>query len=235
MSKKGKIKSGYFLAFIISTTILVRILVGEISTVPTGSMEPTIMIGDWVWINKLTYGAKLPARFADIPIVNIFTWKKEWRESDSIRDWGYRRFIGLREPRENDIIVFYRTENRNELLVKRIAKIIRKNKPIKITPNNIKSIREIAKQEGHSVETTSETLYIRGVKTPFYTPSQDFYYVLGDNTNNSIDSRTYGYIPQENIIGKVNRVLFSIDSSRKIWHKLRWKRILKKIKNKHFD
>lgn len=68
-----------FVTIIIAVILCVsiRIVFGEICTVPSPSMEPTILVGDWLWIDKLTYGAHLPERWSDIPILNVFTWNKD--------------------------------------------------------------------------------------------------------------------------------------------------------------
>ena len=48
--------------------VFIRIVIGEPCVVPSGSMEPTLLCGDRLWINKLAYGGRLPKRWADIPL-----------------------------------------------------------------------------------------------------------------------------------------------------------------------
>ena len=64
----------------ITLCVFVRTFCGEICVVPSSSMEPTILVGDWLWIDKLTYGARLPARWSDIPLINVFTWNMTLRQ-----------------------------------------------------------------------------------------------------------------------------------------------------------
>jgi len=221
-----------FLVFSFGFVMIIafRILVGEICTVPSNSMEPTIMTGDWLWINKAAYGARLPARFADIPLINVFTWNKSWREADSIRDWGYHRFLKLRAPKVNDVIVFNSITHPDELLVKRVSEVLAKNRAVEVSVENIEFVKKMAEMDGVYVEIADDSLYIQGIYSRFYMPKQNFYYVLGDNATNSMDSRFYGYIPESAVLGKMGRVLISVDNLRKGWGKIRWSRILKAVK-----
>lgn len=159
---KRIIKIGFFITVV---CIFTRLFIGEPCYVPSASMEPTLNAGDWLWINKMSYGAQLPIRFADIPLVNVFTWFNSLRMADQDINWGHNRLKGWKEPSVGDIVVFRSLENRNILLIKRIVKKLDTLPPC--------------------------------------------YYMLGDNRNNSFDSRMFGYIPKSAIIGKVNLVLIS--------------------------
>lgn len=234
MKQKKHVSSGWKTSLVFSLGFIlligVRVFVGEICTVPSNSMDPTIKTGDWLWLNKVTYGARLPKRFADIPWVNIFTWNKSWRDTDSLRDWGYHRFLKLREPKVNDVIVFNSITNPNELLVKRVSKKLKKENAIDVSTDNIEFVKKMAEIDGNYVEIYNDTLYINGIKKESYYPQQNFYYVLGDNSANSMDSRFYGYVPESAVVGEMGPVLISIDNLEKGWKKIRWKRVLKAIK-----
>lgn len=154
-------------------------------------MEPTILVGDVLWLDKASYGARLPQRWGDIPIINIFTWIKPLRDADEKVDWGYRRLFGWKEPKCGDMVVFNSSEDAQVLLVKRIIKIY-------------------------------STLTSNGKE-------QHFYFMEGDNKENSHDSRAYGYVPESAILGKVNYVLFSVDRDKKWNEALRTNRFFKKL------
>ncbi len=223
----------FILSFIILLTITIRIVIGEPCSVPSNSMENTIHRGDWLWIDKLTYGGLLPQRTSEIPLVNIFTWIKPLRELDSNSSWGYHRISGIRKPAYSDIIVFRDTHNTTKLLVKRLVGLpgdtiqIKKgvvfvnNISDKILPNIIVS----------NLNDTTSASFSNGKKCtindfgPVVIPEKH-YFVLGDNRSNSIDSRFLGFIPAQNIIGKVNCVLFSIDEFKPFWKKWRWNRFI---------
>jgi signal peptidase I len=90
-------------------------------------MYPAILAGDRMWIDYTVYGARLPRRFADIPIVNVFTWIKPLREADQRMDWGYKRLKGKRQPKAGDIAVFESPEFPHPLVVKRIDSVKQEN------------------------------------------------------------------------------------------------------------
>ena len=112
---------------ILALAILIRIAIGEPCKVPSGSMEPTILPGQWLWIDKLSYGGRLPERWADIPLINAFTHIAALRNADAQNCWGYRRLPEFTKPKVNDIVVFNSPENEEQLLVKRITEIKSEN------------------------------------------------------------------------------------------------------------
>lgn len=109
--------------FVLGVVIPLRLFIGEPCRVPSASMENTIFAGDWLWIDKATYGACLPKRWADIPLLNAFTWIRPLREADGRVDWGYNRFPGLAKPKTSDLIVFLSLENERYTLIKRLIGI----------------------------------------------------------------------------------------------------------------
>ena len=155
------------------TCVFVRLFLGEPCYIPSESMEPVLCTGDWVWVDKVSCGALLPNRFADIPLLNVFTWISPLRIMDEKNNWRWRRMPGWRELQENDIVVFRSPENRNIFLVKRVIRIARRD----------------------------------GV---------NWYYMMGDNRNNSVDSRFFGEIPESSIVGRISRVLFSVKDKKRI-------------------
>jgi signal peptidase I len=117
--KKGLKFFGIGLLFV----ICLRIFIGEHCIVPSDSMYPTILAGDRLWMDYATYGARLPRRFADIPLLNAFTWIGPLRRADERWDWGEHRMPGRRMPQTGDMVVFDSPEVPYLLLVKRIAEI----------------------------------------------------------------------------------------------------------------
>jgi signal peptidase I len=118
-----KKKASIFMLCALPACIFFRVFVGEPCVVPSGSMQPAILPGDRMWIDHATYGALLPRRFADIPLLNAFTWIAPLRRADERLDWGYARMKGLRKPRRGDIAVFQSPEIPHPLVVKRIDSI----------------------------------------------------------------------------------------------------------------
>jgi len=121
MNRKKKIT--LFVLGILTLAIFIRTVIGEPCKVPSGSMEPTIRAGQWLWIDKLTYGGRIPERWADIPLINAFTHIELLRNADAQNYWGYRRLLGFTKPKVGDIVVFNSPVNEELLLVKRITDI----------------------------------------------------------------------------------------------------------------
>ena len=142
--------------------------------IPTGSMKPTLQEGDKIMVNKLLFGPK-------IPFTNF-------------------RFPGIREPKRGDIIVFIYPEDRKKDFIKRLVAL--NGETAEISDGNILI-------DGEPIKEPPEMLklyyYNRGryggsgnkIEVP-----EDSYFVLGDNSNSSRDSRYWGFVPKENIIGR---------------------------------
>lgn len=165
-------------------------------------------MSDWLWIDKSGYGAELPQRWSDIPLLNIFTWVPSLGGKNQSVNWGYHRFIGWSVPRMSDLVVFRSLENEEVLLVKRVSECLPKDILLFINANNYDKYKRIVEQEGHTIKLVNNSLYIDGVFSRFYKLKSDFYYVLDDNAFISHDSRFFGYMSEKNIIGRVKRVLF---------------------------
>jgi len=227
-----KAKYIYLIVFLIIffAVIAVRMFVGEPCNVPSASMKPTIIIGDWLWIDKTTYGARLPRRFADMPIINVFTWIKPLRLADERNDWGINRLKGKRMPRIGDLAVFESPEFPHPLLVKRIAARIKTGDTIVINEKNYYDLYHIVYNEGNKMFMRDDSVFINGRPDSLCIVSQPYYYMLGDNSKNSHDSRAFGYIPYTSIVGRINFVLFSMNTDNMFIDFIQWDRFLKKIK-----
>jgi len=210
--------------FIILVLILsVRCFILEPFRIPSGSMQPTILIGDFIFVNKFLYNL-------NIPIIN----KK----------------IKTNKPERGDIIIFKSKNNKN--YIKRVIgisddKIYYTKKKLYINDKLIKNKYKCKKinfnKNNIIIETHLKKEYLNPKKeyyiqvynnlnNPKYTYSnikvpENAYFVLGDNRDNSEDSRFWGFVEEKNIIGKALIIWMSVDY--KIID-IRWNRFLKVIK-----
>jgi signal peptidase I len=83
--------------------------------------------------------------------------------------------------------------------------------------------------EHNKLDTVSGEIYINGNLSNTYTIKQDYYYMMGDNYLNSIDSRFWGFVPENHIIGKAVCVMWSRDNEKPGRFKVRFKRLFKRI------
>lgn len=104
--------------------VLLRVFVGEVFMVDTPSMMPTIQPTEMFLVDKLSGGTALPRRWADIPILNVFTWIRPLRERDALRDWGQHQSHRFRAYRPGDIIVFQALDDSGVTLIKRIDHVV---------------------------------------------------------------------------------------------------------------
>lgn len=88
--------------------------------------------------------------------------------------------------------------------------------------------RIISNYENNTLEIKHDTIYINGTATSMYIVQQNYYFMMGDNRHNSQDSRHWGFVPEDHIIGKATRIVYSNDKLNGAG--IRWNRILKGIK-----
>lgn len=224
MSYKNFLSKEYKEIYIIIALIItIRLFILEPFRIPSASMQPTLLIGDFIFVNKFIYGI-------NIPII--------------------KKKINVTHPKRGDLIVFKKSDKKH--YIKRLIgiendKIIYKNK--KIYLNNVK-IKKIIKGKEKNLKNNHSTTEIKIIKE-YLNPKKEYviknnsnntnqkysysnviipknsYFLLGDNRDNSEDSRFWGFIKREQIKGKAIIIWFSIDK-KKI--DIRWNRILKYIK-----
>lgn len=242
--------------------LFIKTFLIETSRVPTGSMEKTIMVGDFLFVNKFIYGSSSPR---NIPFTNVAL--------------PYFTLPAIREPEHGDIVVFEYPGDRDELKPAEITNYVKrcigvpgdtitiedkvifvngkealrppniqyinpyvnpkdvsnprifpnsspfnednygpiivpgKGDVIPLSVENIEQWRTIIDRElgRRAVTVEGNTIMIDGKPATSYTLKQDYYFMMGDNRDDSADSRFWGFVPREKIIGQAFMIYWSWD------------------------
>jgi len=196
------------LAPVVLVVLTFRSAVADWNDVPTGSMEPTVLVGDRILVNKLSYGLRLP--FTE-------TWLVRWSEpqrgeiavliSPESGDRLVKRVIGVPgdtvELKDNRLLVNGQPARYSALPCEKAADIA----PGRVADHSLAV--ETLDGKSHLVMATPG-IRARRSFGPVTVPD-GFYFVLGDNRDSSRDSRVIGLIPRDKILGRTGRVVLSVD------------------------
>ncbi len=202
---------------VILAVLLLRSFLVEPFRIPSGSMMPTLLVGDFILVNKYTYGLRLP-------VIN-------------------KKIIDINEPHRGDVVVFRYPKDPSVDYIKRLValpgdKLAYYNKILYINgkPMPQQKLGEYA-GIGQGVQMSGASLRVEqlgtvkhqilvvpnlpGVQGEFTVPPGQ-YFMMGDNRDNSNDSRYWGTVPEKNLIGKAFMIWMSWDSSNGgvDWHRI---------------
>jgi signal peptidase I len=205
----------FFPIFLI--VLLLRAFLAEPFRIPSGSMMPSLLVGDFILVNKFTYGIRMPITKTKV--------------------------IDVNEPERGDVVVFRWPVNPRLDYIKRLValpgdKVRYQNKtlfingkPMKIEPigqyNPVGSgMRALGSFEGREDLMGVEHSVLVNPLAPDFSPSCSFmgyqevevpeghYLMVGDNRDDSNDGRCWGFVPEANLVGKAFFVWFSLDWER---------------------
>ncbi|WP_112941367.1 MULTISPECIES: signal peptidase I [unclassified Rhizobium] len=220
--------------------MVIRTVLFQPFTIPSGSMMPTLLVGDYIFVNKFSYGySKYSLPFSP----NLFSGR-----------------IFASEPKRGDVVVFRFPPNPDVDYIKRLVGL--PGDHIQVTDGvlyvNGKAVPKVpdgtfnsdyAQDPGQDVPVFRETLdngvtydtldqspVSRGDNTREFIVPEGHYFMMGDNRDNSLDSRfDVGFVPAENLVGRASIIFFSLGndtSFREIWKwpsNMRWDRLFKGV------
>lgn len=165
---------------------LLRTFVGEVSMVPTASMEGTILVGDHLFLNKMLYGPEVP----------LLGW----------------RLPMLKTVHRGEIVVFRYPKDPSQTYLKRVAAV--GGDEIEIQ-NGILFVNARAVVEPYAVYRGKQ--YGAHEQLGHLVVPDGQLFVMGDNRDNSSDSRDWGFVPVKNVIGEPLLVYWSYDAPSSRW------------------
>ena len=89
--------------------------------------------------------------------------------------------------------------------------------------------RAITVYEGNTIAQSGNHIFINGKQTDRYIFKMNYYWMMGDNRHNSFDSRYWGFVPEDHIIGKAWFIWMSWDNEVSFFNRIRWSRLFKVI------
>lgn len=103
-----------------------------------------------------------------------------------------------------------------------------KGATVELTVDNLPLYKRIiTSYEGNELYVRDGAIFINGVETRDYTFKQDYYFMMGDNRHNSLDSRYWGFVPEDHIVGKPSLIWLSTDRNKSFPQNIRWRRFFK--------
>ncbi|MFS8144482.1 signal peptidase I [Rhizobium sp. BR 249] len=220
--------------------MVIRTVLFQPFTIPSGSMMPTLLVGDYIFVNKFAYGySKYSLPFSP----DIFSG----------------RLFGS-DPKRGDIVVFRFPPNPEIDYIKRCiglpgdrvqmkeGVLYVNGKPVpkvadgaftsdyKLDPGADVPVFRETLDDGKSYDTLDQSPETRGDNTREFIVPEGHYFMMGDNRDNSADSRfDVGFVPAENLVGRASVIFFSLGndtSFREIWKwptNMRWDRLFKVV------
>jgi signal peptidase I len=209
---------------VILIVFLLRSFLVEPFRIPSGSMLPSLYIGDFILVNKFSYGVRLP-------VINL-------------------KVVGIDDPKRGDVVVFRFPHDPSINYIKRVIgvpgdRVVYKDKVLYINdkPMEQSDIRLYVSSvfgdlHGEILRASEDLGGVRHDILKMNRPDPDgaervvppgSYFVMGDNRDQSNDSRFWGFVPDQNLVGRAFLVWFSWDladrSDKWFWQRILWERI----------
>ena len=198
---KKKLFKEYIEPIIIAILIalFIRTFVVQAFKIPSSSMEPTLQVGDYILVSKFIYGIR-------IPVLNtkILEWK---------------------EPQRGDIVVFIYPKDHTKDFIKRV--IATEGEKVEVDQNKIYINDQVIEDPWGHFEKNGWAQYLQAMEKfgPVVVPKGSLF-VLGDNRDNSQDSRFWGFVTLDAVKGRAFIIYFSWNrGAQELLDKIRWARL----------
>jgi signal peptidase I len=175
------------IVFALILALIIKTFFIQAFKIPSGSMIPTLLKGDQILVNKFIYGTRVP--LSDVKV------------------------LGIREPRRGDIVVFEYPEDRNTHYIKRLIGL--PGDTIEVVNKAVLVNGEVFAVPGaqfEDPETLPSAISVRDNYGPVVVPPHCFF-MMGDNRDNSRDSRFWGFVDSAELVGNAVVVYWSWDIS----------------------
>ncbi len=244
MSEKKKSENSFWetVSVVIQALLLaavIRTLLFQPFTIPSGSMMPTLLVGDYIFVNKFAYGYSKYSMPFSPDLFDGRVWEGEPKRGDIVvfrfppnPSIDYiKRCIGLPGDRiqvKGGILYV------NGEAVPKVADGTFDSDYARDLRDNIPVFKETI--DGVSFDTLDEAQGTLGDDTREFIVPEDHYFMMGDNRDNSADSRfDVGFVPKENLVGRASIIFFSLGNNTsfaEVWKwpfNMRWERLFKSV------
>jgi len=163
------------LGWAVLLALVIRTFVMQTFEIPSGSMENTLEVGDYLIANKFLYGLRLP--------------------------WSGERVLPVRAPKRGDVVIFKFPEDRSQDFIKRLIgvpgdEVMVRGKQVFVNGKAFTDPHEVHKDPAVLPATAGPRDNFGPVRVP-----EGSYFMMGDNRDNSYDSRFWGFVKLEDIVG----------------------------------
>jgi signal peptidase I len=232
--KEGFMESIKTVVYAVLIAVVIRTLAYEPFNIPSGSMLPTLLIGDYVFVAKFPYGYSKHSMPWSPPLFDGRIWESPVERgdvavfklpTDNSTDY-IKRIVGLPGDR---IQMIHGVLHINGAAVKRervddflytdiIGRLARIPQYRETLPNGVSYMTLDIEREGSADNTA------------IYTVPEGHYFAMGDNRDDSTDSRFLnhvGFVPAENVVGRAEFLFFSVDGSASWWQVWKWPTVIR--------
>jgi signal peptidase I len=227
--KGGLLDTVKTVVYAVLIAVVVRTFVYEPFNIPSGSMIPTLLVGDYLFVSKMSYGYSRHSLPFSLPLISgrLFGSAPERGDvavfklpADNKTDY-IKRIIGLPGDRIQMRAGILHI-NGTPVKRRRVADLIQRDEDGNAAAL-ARYVETLPNGRAHFIIEKSDSDQLDN--TPTYVVPKDHYFAMGDNRDSSLDSRVLnhvGYIPVENLVGRAEILFFSTNGGARFWEVWKW-------------